>query len=60
MHVVHYRRDLGSVENAGHYDSGIRVIGVFFRVWMQAEMLTNIFSLQLIVKPVAHNTSHDQ
>ncbi|PNF41170.1 Carbonic anhydrase 2 [Cryptotermes secundus] len=32
MHVVHYRRDLGSVENAGLYDSGIRVIGVFFRI----------------------------
>lgn len=58
MHVVHYRRDLGSVENAGHYDSGIRVIGVFFRVWMQAEILINIFSLELIVQPVSHKTLH--
>lgn len=59
MHVVHYRRDLGSVENAGLYDSGIRVIGVFFRVWMQAEILINVFSLELIVKPVPHKTLHD-
>jgi hypothetical protein len=59
MHVVHYRRDLGSIENAGQYDSGIRVIGVFFRVWMQAEMLTNVLSLELIVKRVPHKTSHD-
>jgi hypothetical protein len=59
MHVVHYRRDLGSVENAGHYDSGIRVIGVFFRVWMQAEMLANVLPLELIVKRVPHKTSHD-
>jgi hypothetical protein len=59
MHVVHYRRDLGSVENAGRYDSGIRVIGVFFRVWMQAEILINVFSLELFLKPVPHKTPHD-
>lgn len=59
MHVVHYRRDLGSLENAGRYDSGIRVIGVFFRVWMQAEILINVSSLDLTVKPVPQKTSHD-
>lgn len=59
MHVVHYRRDLGSVENAGRYDSGIRVIGVFFRVWMQVDILLNVFSLELIVKLVPHKTPHD-
>ncbi|PSN55729.1 hypothetical protein C0J52_04803 [Blattella germanica] len=31
MHAVHHRRDYKTLEHAGHYPEGIRVIGVFFR-----------------------------
>jgi hypothetical protein len=42
MHVVHYRRNLSSVQEAGNYDSGIRVIVIFFRVWTQFEILSRL------------------
>lgn len=47
MHAVHYRRDLHSLENAGHQKTGIRVIGVFYRI---SENEHNNTGLQEIVQ----------
>ena len=49
MHVVHYRRDISPLELDGRYNTGIRVIGVFFRVRMETNILLNASYIELII-----------